>query len=85
MNDNFNKNQPNKELGSYSTNSRYSFYFRCVACNKPINQHSRLTHEDGYCDRCSSLAYDYTSDREYQHLGLTDEILACYYATTNED
>lgn len=83
MNDNFNSTE--KQTTSGDVIKKYSFYFRCVACNRPINQHSRLTQEDGYCDRCSSLAYDYSSEKEYQHNHLTDEILACYHATTNEE
>lgn len=82
MND---KTKTDGKLKENPFNGKYSYYFRCVACNKPINQHSRLTHEDGYCDRCSSLSYDFSSDKEYQHYDLTDDILACYYATTNED
>ncbi|QQV91934.1 hypothetical protein EPNKCIFM_00028 [Klebsiella phage KP13-16] len=55
----------------------YNFYFRCKACDAPLNHNSYNVkngiNESPYCSRCASYSFDNSnSDREYEHQYLSE-------------
>ncbi|CAH7774669.1 hypothetical protein G377_gp267 [Escherichiaphage phAPEC8] [Escherichia phage vB_Eco_PATM] len=59
---------------------QHNFYFRCRACNRHLTNHSRRDRngniqESDLCSICTSLAFDDSPERVYQHQSVTDLLL----------